>query len=199
MQAAVQSAIQWAMSHPAEMAWLADNAERNEFARSLAATIDRGGRLTENQLTALQRAANRSVERSAVAAAAPTVDVGEIERRFDTARANLIKKPAMRLDSFVFKAAGATSANPGAIYVTEDGTYLGKVMGGKFLKSSDCGPDQQARIVAAASDPDAAAEAYGRRTGNCSICARELTAEESIARFIGPVCMRKFGLFGGAA
>lgn len=184
---AVQTAVQWAIRYPVETGWLAEHADSNPFARSLAEDLDRHGRLSDGQLAAVQRNLQR-------AASAPTVDVGAIERRFDVARGNLIKKPAMRLDTFVFKAAGESSANPGAIYVTEDGAYLGKVMGGKFLKSGDCDADRQARIVAAASDPAAAAEAYGRRTGNCSICGRELTAEESLARFIGPICIQKFGL-----
>ncbi len=189
---AVQAAIQWATRHPAEIAWLAENMDSNSFARSLAGDLDRNGFLTPNQLAAVQR----GLQREAAAVSAPSVTVAEIERRFDSARENLIKRPAMRLDAFVFKAAGETSRNPGAIYVTDEdsGVYLGKVMGGKFLKSSDCTSEQQSRIVAAASNPAEAAEAYGRRTGNCSMCGRELTAEESIARFMGPVCAEKWGM-----
>jgi hypothetical protein len=36
------------------------------------------------------------------------------------------------------------------------------------------------------------AAAYGRRTGRCCVCGRELTDTESIAAGIGPVCKAKF-------
>jgi len=44
-----------------------------------------------------------------------------------------------------------------------------------------------------AKDPSAAARAYGLRTGQCSICGRELTNAESRARGIGPICAERFG------
>lgn len=187
-------ATEFALAHPAEMEWLAINMDRgNDFARSLAQHLDRTGSLTDKQLLAVQN----NVARSGVRAEAPVITVAAIEERFDAARANLIKKPAMRLDTFVFKAAGEKSKNPGAVYVTEkqsdgEGAYLGKIVGGRFERSRECNDDQQARIIIAASDPAAAAKAYGQRTGNCSICGLQLTADESLERFIGPVCWKKY-------
>jgi hypothetical protein len=35
--------------------------------------------------------------------------------------------------------------------------------------------------------------AYGKRTGACSCCGRELTNGESIDRGIGPICAEKYG------
>jgi hypothetical protein len=177
------------MAHPAEMEWLAVNMDTNSFAMSLEQDVDRHGALTDRQLAAVLG----NIERGAARTTALAISVAEIEAKFAIARSRMVKKPAMRLDSFVFKAAGDKTANAGAIYVTEDGEYLGKVMGGKFLRVRECSDDQQARIIAAASNPEAAAKAYGQRTGNCSICGRELTAEESLERFIGPICIQKFG------
>lgn len=184
---AAQRAIAWAMSHPDEMAWVAANMETSTFAASLAADIDQYGALTERQLAAVRRNA-------AGHEAAPAVTVAEIESRFELARQRQVEKPMIRLDTFVFKAAGASSANPGAIYVTEEGTYLGKITGGRFLKAGPCTDDQQERIVAAASNPAEAAKAFGQRTGKCCICGRKLTAEDSIDRFIGPICAERMGL-----
>jgi hypothetical protein len=48
-------------------------------------------------------------------------------------------------------------------------------------------------IVGVAHDPLNAAIAYGKRYGKCSVCARTLTDEASIARGIGPVCAANFG------
>lgn len=191
---AAARAVEWALAYPAEMAWLGDNMEANDFALSLAMAVDKFGHLTDGQLQAVRD----NIQRAGMRAAAPVISVAEIEAKFAIARANQVKKPAMRLDTFVFKAAGDKSANAGGIYVTEkqgeESVYLGKVLGGKFLRVGACTDDQQARIIAAASDPTAAAIAYGQRTGNCSICGRELTAEGSIEIAVGPICLSNYGL-----
>lgn len=198
-QSVEASALAWAAAHPAEMAWLAENMETDEFAGSLARQLGERGRLTTNQEGALRNKVADAKQRDA----APAVNVGEIEARFDVARRRGVKKPMMRLDTFVFKAAGADSRNAGGIYVTAKGddesTYLGKIIGGRFLRNGLCTPEQEARIVAAAAGPADAARAYGVRTGQCSICGRDLTAEESIDSFVGPRCAEKYGLPWGRA
>jgi hypothetical protein len=101
----------------------------------------------------------------------------------------------LRLDGFAFSLAGANSVNAGGIYVKEaaEGTYLGKIMAGRFQRSRDCNDTISAMIVAAAADPANAAKAYGKKFGKCSICARDLSDAESVERGIGPVCASKFG------
>jgi hypothetical protein len=69
--------------------------------------------------------------------------------------------------------------------------YLGKVTpAGCDSRLSD---DVKAIIMAAASDPLTAAIKYGKVSGSCSCCGRELTVKESIDRGIGPICATKFG------
>lgn len=187
-QVAQSAVMAFAMAHPAEVEWLMDN-QHLDFAQSLAHDLQDRGFLTERQLAAVTKNLNRP--------AAEDISVAAIEAKFATAFANLIKQPRLRLDTFTFKAV-IKGANAGGIYVTEgkgeDAAYLGKVLGGKFLPSRDCSEDQKTRIMAAASNPDEAAKAYGQRTGNCCICGRELTAEESIERFIGPICAGNYGM-----
>jgi hypothetical protein len=48
-------------------------------------------------------------------------------------------------------------------------------------------------ILQAAADPLGAAVAFGKETGSCSCCGRELTVKASIERGIGPICAEKFG------
>lgn len=185
----MQQAIAWSMDHLDVMQWLDTNAS-TEFGASLAGGLNKYGSLTERQVAAVRG----KLQAVTVQAAAPVVSVARIEEAFGAAKDNGVKRPRMNLDTFTFKPAGEKTANAGALYVTEDGAYLGKVMGGKFLRVRECSDEQQTRIVAAASDPAAAAQAYGQRTGNCSICKRELTAEESMARYIGPICAGKYAL-----
>ena len=46
-------------------------------------------------------------------------------------------------------------------------------------------------LLQAAADPLQAAVAYGRQTGSCSCCGRELTDPVSIFGGIGPICLAK--------
>lgn len=178
--------VKFAMAHPDVVGWIDLNAGGNEFAASLARQLEERGELSERQIAA--------VRTKTTAAAVPRVlvDVGRIIESFERARQKGIEKPTMRLDVFKFKFAGTGGSNPGAIYVTEGELYLGKIAGGQFIKFHECTADQAARIVAAASDPEKSAEAYGRLTGRCSICALKLTAAESIERTIGPICFEKY-------
>jgi hypothetical protein len=127
--------------------------------------------------------------------AGTTVSVAAIATAFASAREQGIKRPKLRLDGFVFSRAPDHGSNAGSIYVTDRASreYLGKVTDGRFYGSRACDDPTRERVVAVASDPHAAAKAYGARTGECSCCGRELTNAESIELGIGPICRDKFG------
>jgi len=193
---------------PDEAAWVLRNRESFPFAQAMEDSVRKWASLTENQLGAIRRGlerdqayAARKVEAAqayvAKVEAAPVADVSKVEEAFAKAH-TAIRSPKLRLGDFVFSPAKAASQNAGAIYVKtpgsfDDSTYLGKVMGGKFLASRDCSEDLAKQIIAAAADPAAAAVAYGRKFGSCAICGRELTVTESIERGIGPICAERFG------
>lgn len=197
----------WAVENPAEAAWLSSKAPSFEFAASLLGSLNKYGSLTENQLGAVRRCIvkdeARDAERAAAkvvqaerAANAPTVaGIKPIEDAFASAVSKGIKRPKVRLGDFKFSLAPATGRNAGAIYVTDRSgdTYLGKIVDARFFGVRDCTPAMEAQVVEVCSDPAAAAVAYGRRTGQCCICARELTNHDSIERGIGPICAERFG------
>jgi hypothetical protein len=69
--------------------------------------------------------------------------------------------------------------------------YLGKVThSGIDSRLTD---DVKAVLMEAAQDPLTAAIRYGKESGECSCCGRELTDPRSIERGIGPICATKFG------
>lgn len=181
--------------HPAIWAWMQGN--EFPFAVAMVEALTKYGSLTANQLGACQRCidglARASAARAERETAAPAVTISKITEAFDSARASGIKRPKLRLDDFTFKPAKAGSRNPGAIYVMQGEDYLGRVDGGRFVRSAICGVEREQAIVAVATDPAAAAKAYGLRTGSCSCCGRTLTDPESIERGIGPICETKFG------
>lgn len=199
----------WVEAHAAEVAWLEKKQARMGFAASVLDALHRYGSLTERQLATVQRLMGEDKQREEQFAAkraqedrdAQACDVGAIAAAFERAKAAQIKRPRLRLGDFVFSLAPANGANAGAVYVKtrpakgsgEEGTYLGKVMGGRFLPMPTCSPEQRQQVVQLASDPDTAAKAYGKRFGECSVCGQTLENGVSIDRGIGPICAQKYG------
>jgi hypothetical protein len=194
---------EWKEANPAETAWMEASAPRFEFARSMLDALNKFGHLTERQMETVQRLtvqdaerqATRAVEQATRAETAPVVSVEAIEVAFNNAKQAGVKFPKLRLDTFVFSPAGENSKNAGAIYIKSkgDGVYLGKVMGGRLFTSRDCTTEASERITAVASDPKQAAVAYGMKFGACSVCGRQLTDSDSVARGIGPICAENYG------
>lgn len=182
----------FALREPAQAKWIAENRSTFDFADKMWRAIEQYGHLTTAQAAAVLRCIDRDSKPAAERGQAVTIE--KIEHAFASARDNGIKRPKLRLDTFLFKPAPATGSNPGAIYVTnEQGTYLGKVAGGRFLKSRECGAEEEGRVVEVASDPLNAAIAYGLRTGECAVCTRPLSAKESMDIGIGPICRERMG------
>lgn len=194
-QAAAQA---WREEHAAEVAYMQKRADSgNGFYQYLLSTLERFGSLYDSKLASVRGDMAREVARPA---AAPVVNLEPVHAAFAKAAAAGVHRPTLRLAGFVFNLAPSTGNNPGAIYVKQrmpagdmPGAYLGKVLGGKFFASRECDAAAQAEVVAVSQDPKAAAVAYGKTFGRCSVCNRELTDAESVANGIGPVCAAKYG------
>jgi hypothetical protein len=190
----------FAQAHPEAWGWMLANPQF-EFASSMADTVRKYGSLTDRQMAAVEkcvasskaRLEAREAERIARVANAPVVDATGLEQAFSKARDAGLLRPKITMGGMLVKPAPAHGANAGALYVTEHGQYLGKVMGGRFLKVRECSDEQATKVAALINDPKAAAEAYGKETGVCCICSRTLTNDGSIERGIGPICAEKFG------
>ena len=174
-----------------------------EFAESLLGAVAKYGDLTERQLATAERLAAAQAERDAARvakaaeakAAAPAVNVGRLEAAFAAAKAAKLKWPKITIGDIRISPAGENSSNRGALYVKNKATdlYLGKVQNGQFYASRDCSASAKDEVTKLLNDPMAYAEAYGKQTGHCCICSRELTDPQSVARGIGPICADKFG------
>jgi hypothetical protein len=195
---------EFAIAHPAVFAWINESAASFSFAASMLESLNKFGGLTDGQMAACVRCIDKR-EAAKVAAAqrienAPVANQAGIDRlklAFDTAIAysaekGLKRSPKITISCMVIAPAKATSANPGALYVTEDNQYLGKIKDGKFYASRDCSAGQTANVLKFVEDPKAASEVYGRETGTCCVCNATLTSEWRF-RGIGPICAEKFG------
>lgn len=104
-----------------------------------------------------------------------------------------IKRPKIKLGRFTFSLAPDDGRNPGSVYVNLGSEYMAKIDVQKRITNVKLTPEMLAEVEAILVDVQGAATAYGRKTGNCCICNRELTAKESIENCIGPICAEKFG------
>lgn len=109
--------------------------------------------------------------------------VAAVSRMQAKAKARVI----LRFDGATVKAV-TKGPNEGSVYVFCGDTYMGKITPEGIYKG-----DARAKgaLEAAAADPLQAAVAYGRQTGACSCCGRELTDPVSIFGGIGPICLAK--------
>jgi hypothetical protein len=166
----------------------------NSFAESLIEQIATKGSLSEKQMFAasamlMKIKQNKEEKQSNIV----SIDLSNVKKIFDKAH-EAIKSPKFRVDNMVLSRAPDSGVNAGAIYVKVDGEYAGKVTGGYWLpcKGSPEGTLEKLREVA--KDPLGSAVAYGKRTGNCSACGRDLTNHGSIEKGIGPICAERWGL-----
>ena len=165
----------------------------NSFARSLVDQIYLKGSLSEKQMFAasamLMKIKKNKEERQSNLV---SIDLSNVKKIFDKAH-EAIKTPKFRVDNMVLSRAPDSGANAGAIYVKVDGEYAGKVTGGYFIPCR--APEGTLeKLQEIAKDPLASAVAYGKKTGNCSCCGRELTKHNSIEKGIGPICAERWGL-----
>lgn len=173
----------------------------NAELREIAVAVRMGGRVMAYGVPYAEADYQRSLPGiPAFVRDAPVVKLEAVEAAFTKAKAAGVQFPRLLLGRFAFSPAGATSANAGGIYVKEytesggmPGRYLGKVLGGKFLKSRECTPKDELEITAVCEDPKTAALSFGRKTGRCSVCNRKLTDPVSVANGIGPICADRFG------
>lgn len=162
------------------------------FYQSLLAQYQSKGTLSDRQIECVRK----GMAPKPAAPEAVAVDLAPIHAMFDRAREAGLKRRAYRAEGLVITPAAATGRNPGSLYVVraDSDQYIGKVLDGKFQPTRDAGPADSETLRLIAANPSQVAKDYGRRTGSCSCCGRELIDPASIAAGIGPVCAAKWGL-----
>ncbi len=165
----------------------------NSFAASLVEQFNKRGSLSEKQTGAAVAMLMKVKANKANRAEAPTVDLSNVVAMFNKAH-EAIKTPKFRFEDLVVSRAPDTGANAGALYVKVGGEYAGKVKEGKWFGLRSAPQETLSKLQQIAESPLDSAVAYGRKTGNCAMCGRDLTKHESIDRGIGPICAERFGL-----
>jgi Family of unknown function (DUF6011) len=186
-------------AHPEIIAFLSKNSEWSDFFRSLQDQLIDRGSLSENQVAAIQRSMGKMAAKAAEKAAereksAESVDLTKISELFSTARSSGLKRLAFRAVDIEISEASQTGKNPGALYVKRNGEYQGKIVSGKFFAVREANGATKSRVQAVAADPTGEAILYGKQTGTCACCGRELENALSVELGIGPICRGKWGL-----
>lgn len=174
-----------------------------EFIASLAAQLFKKGGLSEKQIAAWYRGRAkyeeakqiRQAEERIAGSYADGIDLQRIRDMFEAAVESGYKKPTYRAEGLVISRAPDGGKNPGMLYVkNEAGAYQGKIEGATFRGTPFTAPGTADILKGIAEDPMAAAVRYGRKTGRCACCGRELTNALSVELGIGPVCRSKWSL-----
>lgn len=167
---------------------------RSSFAQDLAAKFNR---LSEKQYAWAHKLAVDNIVSKKVDDAQPS-QFEALFNAFEAAKAKGAKRLTLRFEGINVK----PNRDLTALWVTsqtekEEGNYglqpkyLGKVT--RSALDSRLSDDVKEVILSASNDPLTAAIRYGKVSGECSCCGRELTDPQSIAQGIGPICATKFG------
>ena len=174
-----------------------------DFASSLLESVARYGYPSSKQAYWLRIL----VERTAQEKKQP-VEIGSLDNinmLFDKA-ATTLKRPSIALKddtaNYRLSVAGERSSNPGSINVTSTGSFENRTYYGRINRSGAFVPSPRVETPKGlvnllrdfAADPAGVASIYGRETGACCFCSRELTDGRSIHVGYGPVCADRFGL-----
>jgi hypothetical protein len=146
------------------VAWLRDHAGANNFLRSVLANFDRWGRLSEKQLVAVERNMNRPAR---VENLNPVTEVGMYR---DDAGVIFRVKASRQGNLYAMRFV------PDAPVKSERFVYAQGVV--RSLRADQRMTVEQAQLV-------------GVQFGICCVCGAELTATESVANGIGPVCAKR--------
>lgn len=179
------------------------------FAADLLAAASRYGRLTPNQAPwvtkLIARATPVSHDLPGLAPAATVHQLGNFQpviALFGRA-AQYLKYPKVRLlcngTPIILSVAGERSKAPGTINITGEGAFPNRAWYGRIdpangqweparAAEGDFGSALKTVLTELATDPARVAAMYGKLTGNCCFCQRELTDARSVTAGYGPVC-----------
>jgi hypothetical protein len=167
---------------------------RSNFAQDLARKFNK---LSASQYAWAHKLAIDNVKVAPVKSNEPS-QFDALFAAFEAAKSKGAKRLTLRFDGINVK----PNRDNSALWVTSQSeTEMGDYgMKPKYLgKVTTAGCDSRLSdtvkeiIMGAAQDPLNAAIRYGKLSGECSCCGRELTDPRSIERGIGPICATKFG------
>lgn len=108
--------------------------------------------------------------------------------------------PTIRVTDWLHLTLMTGGRNEGTITITDGGKYPDNEFYGRMELDGSWNPTRNTpdrvteALKAFEADPEGEALAYGRETGACCFCRRELTNEGSVSVGYGPICAGHYGL-----
>lgn len=190
---AAAGASEWIAEHEAEHKWLVtESANGNELAEDLLNGkwgLMKRSYLTDNQLALVRR--KMETEGSSKSS---DIDLSKLELgRAGTAWRSYFAVPDgdTRL-KLCIRRPGKSSRYFGWTFVDDGAVYGSRKTYGKQAPDGMYKGDVQDALRAILADPLEASKAYGKLTGTCGVCGRDLEDEDSVAAGIGPICAAKY-------
>jgi hypothetical protein len=119
----------------------------------------------------------------------------ELVTKINAMQAKAKARVILRFAGVTLKAV-TTGGNIGSVYVFTPQGYAGKITKEGVLKANG---NLAPLLEAVAQNPEKAARDYGRETGACSCCGRELSDPVSVFGGIGPICLGRLAGEGARA
>lgn len=185
------------------------NGKDAEFAKSLCDGCTKNGGVTEKQLYWVEKLTAKALEDEPelriVRKAAAIFDL------FDNVSGKL-KRPTFTIDGGAgpdlrLSLAGERAKVPGSINVTtNEGNYDSRKWFGRILRNGEWQESSRHPVTDAvfeaverfSEDPEGEAARYGKKTGACCFCSRELSDDRSTEAGYGKTCAKNYGLHWGA-
>jgi len=176
----------------------------NSFAASLVEQFNMRGKLSEKQLESAQRMVAKTQAKQEERLQANTHNVGNVSRivkMFDDALAAGKNRRALKFAKFdgdtLVAALKLTPARAPRrdLWVTVDGEFAGGIDANGRFKAKFGSPAWLPETLAQlAANPEKETRMYGRKTGECCCCGRQLTDPKSVEAGIGPICALNWGV-----
>lgn len=178
------------------------------FARNLVMAVA-NGRLTERQRPWLHKLAIEAnapaprAEANVEVAADPfALPIFEMMQHAAARLRNPRVSFSLESGSVALYVAGERSRYRGNVMVTDGqrgGAWYGRITPeGMFVAARDSAPWLVEVLRVMANDPATFTAAYGRSTGRCCFCGRELSTDESLHVGYGPICAAHYNLPWGS-
>ena len=192
LQDAARARDEYVAQHEAEFASLRAGAARgNDFCQSLLDAFAKWGKLTDGQLAAVRRGIERDAERAAARAAERTADAAKPSNSVPNLFAVMQKHAHFHAAPLKLSRKNQDSL----VWVLWNDSVVGKIENAQvslFRAAGESRPAIEAMIAEFEVNPLVAARKYGKLSGRCCSCNRDLTNPESIEAGIGPICAEKF-------